>query len=349
MSQQKVAEACFWQAGWAERLSSPLYHALLLRIAEDVRESGPCWRVLEPHAAEPDHSLPLRFLASVHRLVLEQRLPELAQYYPSAGGAADAAAAWPVFIEHVERHAKELSTRLPKTVQTNEVARCCALLPGFLAIASSTGMPLRLLEIGCSAGLNLRWDRFSYATPAGMWGDPDSPVRFGNVFAGGAPRVNVNVSVSERRGCDLNPIDPSTEEGRLTLLSFMWPDQAARFRQLSAAIDVAGRVPVELTRSDALPWLESHLAGPRDGVATIVFHSVVRPYLGKESCDRMDEILEDAGARATREAPLAWLAMEPAEKEAAVDLTLWPGGEPQRIAEAGFHGRSVNILDALVR
>jgi hypothetical protein len=344
MSLQKVADACLWQAEWAERLRSPLYHTLLSRMAEDVRGSGPCWRVLEPHAAEPDHSLPLRFLASVHRLVLERRLPELARYYPSGGGAADAAAAWPVFIEQVEQHEKELSARLPKTVQTNEVARCCALLPGFLAIAGSTGMPLRLLEIGCSAGLNLRWDCFSYATPAGVWGDPGSPVKFGNVFAGDLPPVKVNVSVSERGGCDLNPIDPGTEEGRLTLLSFVWPDQTERFHQLAAAIEVAGRVPVELTRSDALPWLKSQLADARDGTATVVFHSVVRPYLGKESCERMDEILQAAGARATRGAPLAWLAMEPAEKEAAVDLTLWPGGDRRRIAEAGFHGRSVNIL-----
>ncbi len=344
MSQQKAADACVWQADWAERLRSPLYHALLLRIAEDVRGSGPCWRVLEPHAVEADHSLPLRFLASVHRLVLEQRLPELARYYPSAGGVVDAAAVWPVFIEQVERHEKELSARLPKTVQTNEVARCCALLPGFLTIAGSTRMPLRLLEIGCSAGLNLRWDCFCYATPAGGWGDPDSPVKFGNVFQGDLPPVNVNVSVSERRGCDINPIDPSTDGGRLTLLSFVWPDQAERFHQLAAAIDVASRVPVELTGADALPWLESHLAQARSGAATVVFHSVVRPYLGKESCGRMDEILEEAGARATREAPLAWLAMEPAEKETAVDLTLWPGGGRRRIAEAGFHGRSVNIL-----
>lgn len=349
MSQLELADACLWQAGWAERLGSPLYHALLIRIREDVLAGGACWRVLESHAGKPDRALPLRFLAVVHRLVLEDRLPELARYYPSAGGTADAAGVWHAFAAQAEQHAGELSARMPATVQTNEVSRCCALLPGFLAIAGHTGLPMRLLEIGCSAGLNLRWDCFCYATPAGMWGDPASLVRFGNVFTGETPALHAAVTISDRRGCDLNPIDPTTEDGRLTLLSFVWPDQAERFQQLSAATEVARRVPVELTRSDAVVWLRSQLAGANAGVATVVFHSVVRPYLGQESCDRLDAILREAGERATREAPLALLAMEPAEKDAAVDLTLWPGSERRRIAEAGFHGRPVNVLAASLR
>jgi hypothetical protein len=343
VNQQELANACREQAAWCDKLGSPLYHALLLRIAADVTGSGPCWSVLERHATDPERSLlPLRFLAGVHRLVLENRVPGLARYYPSAGGTIDLAPAWIAFVEEIEKHRESLS--IPKAVQTNEVSRCCALLPGFLAIARRTGMPLRLLEIGCSAGLNLRWDCFAYETARGLWGNPDSPVRFGNVFVSQSPPVDVTVSVIERCGCDLDPIDPNTEAGRLALLSFVWPDQTERFRQLSNAIEVARRVPADVERSDAIPWLESHLAQMRPGVATVVFHSVVRVYFSREANSRLDEILARAKKRASQDAPLAWLAMEPGESEADVDLVVWPGGERQRIAQAGYHGRNVTIL-----
>ena len=39
------------------------------------------------------------------------------------------------------------------------------------------GLPLRVLEIGASAGLNLRWDRYRYTGPGGRVGRPGLPGR----------------------------------------------------------------------------------------------------------------------------------------------------------------------------
>src|SRR5579863_6861073 len=62
-----VASAMREQSDWCEQLGSPFYRALLSRIADDVRASGVCWRVLEQHAADPARfKLPLRFLAAIH-------------------------------------------------------------------------------------------------------------------------------------------------------------------------------------------------------------------------------------------------------------------------------------------
>jgi hypothetical protein len=346
MNQQELADACRMQADWCVQLGSPFYHELLTRIAADVLDSGVCWKVLESHRGDSGRSLlPLRFLAGIHRLVLENRVGNLAQYYPSVGGVANAAEAWPVWIEQLERHGEELRTRLPKTVQTNEVTRCCALLPGFLAVARRTALPLRLLEIGCSAGLNLRWDRFGYSTAHGVLGDSQSAVQFRDGFAGKAPPPGVRVSVAERCGCDLNPVDPDTEEGRLTLLSFVWPDQVERVRQLSNAIQIAREVPAKLDCSDALAWLESQLAQSRPGVSSVVFHSLVLAYLTPEARECAVRLLDDAGRRASTEAPLAWLSFEPGERDADVDLTIWPGGERRRIAQAGYHGGRVELQE----
>jgi hypothetical protein len=152
---------------------------------------------------------PLLLLAAVHRMTLEGRLPEAARYYPSLGGRTDVEALWPHFLEAVPRAV------LPVCVQTNEIGRSCALLPGFLEVARRTGLPLRLLEIGASAGLNLRWDYFPFL---------------------GAPAT---IRVVERRGCDLNPIDPTLDDSRPALLCFIWPDQAERLQQMAEVIEIA--------------------------------------------------------------------------------------------------------------
>jgi acetyl esterase/lipase len=84
-----LANAMREQSGWCEQLGSPFYSALLSRIADDVQASGVCWRVIGPCAADPARfKLPLRFLAAIHRLVLEGKLPDLAWHYPSAGARA---------------------------------------------------------------------------------------------------------------------------------------------------------------------------------------------------------------------------------------------------------------------
>jgi len=314
MDREEIAQGCLQQAGWAVKLGSPMYAALLRRMAEDVRAGGPCLAAMAPHPELSRMLAPLLLLAALHRMVLEGRWPEAARFYPSMSGQFDLDALWPHFLQAVPRAV------LPACVQTNEVGRSCALLPGFLEVVRQTGLPLRLLEIGASAGLNLRWDHFRFLD------------------------VRSTVHVTERRGCDLNPIDPSLEESRPALLSFTWPDQTDRFRQLKDAIEIARRIPATVDRCDAVEWLEAHLAAPRPGVATVVFHSVVMLYLSEEARESVRRIIEEAGERSTGDAPLAWLSMEPGKDQADVHLTMWPGGERRLIAQAGFHGRDVKVL-----
>jgi hypothetical protein len=313
MDREVIAQSCLEQAGWAGKLGSPMCEALLRRMAEDVRAGGPCLAALEPHMERTRTLASQLLLAAIHRMVLEGRLREAARFYPSMGGQADVDALWPHFLAGVPRAV------LPACVQTNDVGRSRALLPGFLEVARRTGLPLRLLEIGASAGLNLRWDHFPFLD------------------------VPAAIRVVERRGCDLNPIDPMLDESRPALLCFVWPDQTDRLQQLTEAIDIARRVPAPVDCSDAVPWLRSHLAAPRPGVATVVFHSVVMPYLTEEARESVRRIIEGSGERATGNAPLAWLSMEPGADQADVHLTVWPGGERQLIAQADFRGQ-VKVL-----
>jgi len=333
------------QAESCRRLGSPFYSTLLEQAADDVLRGGPCWTVLEGHGDDPPGSvIALRFMGGVHRLVLEGRVPELARYYPSVGGSVQPDEAWAAFRDMVAQHREALRELMGRSVQTNEVGRCAALLGGFLLVAQQTGLPLRLLEIGTSAGLNLRWDYYRYEAEDLAWGDPNSPVHVDVELPERTPPFGIRAEVVERCGCDALPVDPCSAEGRLTLMSYIWADQLDRFERLRGALEVAQKVPAVVEQADAPDWLAAQLDNVATGRATVVFHSIVMQYLTEAGRERVQQILEQAGRSATVDAPLAWLRMEPDGAYAEVRLTTWPGGEERLLAKAGYHGRPVRWL-----
>src|SRR5579872_2743871 len=226
------------QADWSRRLGSLLYAHMLTRAAEDYEAGGPVRELLDPHAQDcRGMALPLQLMAAVHRLVLKGHAPELARFYPSAGGSLAIEESWESFRGTIAEQMEALRELVKRPVQTNDPGRSGSLLGGFLLIARCTGLPLRLLEIGSSAGLNLCWDRFRYEWPGGGWGDPASPLRLADVFVDGAP-PQAAVTIIERCGCDRAPADVHSSEGRLTLLACTWPDQLERIQRLEAAIGI---------------------------------------------------------------------------------------------------------------
>lgn len=334
------------QAEWCERLGSPLYAYLVRCAARDVERGGPTWAVLSHRESAPvgaDEAIPLRFMAGVHRLVLEGRAPDLARHYPSAGGAPTRNA-WPSFIEVVSDHISELRYAMRRPVQTNEPGRSAALLGGFLLAGRGTAGRLRLLELGASAGLNLRWDLYRYEAGDAAWGDPQSPVKLRGFFIGGAPPLHMPIRVLERAGCDLNPLDPASEEDRLTLRSLVWPDQEDRLAVLEAALEVAQSTPARVDREDASEWLAAQLDRQAPGVTTVVFHSFFEQYPDEATRKRLRETLRRAGAGVTRDAPLAHLRMEWGRDGADLELTTWPGGRKALIATADNQGRNIRWL-----
>lgn len=331
--QPTVPELLRYQAMWCEKLGSPLYAQLLERAAVDAEQGGPVARLMEPHAQDPPTSVPtLRLMGAVNRLVLEGEAPAWGSVEPWVTFAAGLA--HPRVEELIER-----------PIQTNEVGRTAALVGGFLLVARETGLPLRLLEMGASAGLNLRWDRYRYELGDARWGDPAARTVLAPRVEGPPPQLEpATVEIAERRGCDMRPNDPTTEEGRLTLLSYVWPDQTARLELLRAALDAAPAVAVPVDDAGAGDWVEARLAQPADGVATVVFHSIFWGYVPRPEQERIERALAAAGGRATGGAPLAWLRMEPGGEQTEVRLTTWPGGEERVLAAAGYHGSPLRRL-----
>lgn len=337
-----VLEVLAFQARECRRAGSMLYEEILGGLAADVRAGGVSARLLEDRDGDPFGSaLALRLLGAVHRIVLEGRAPRLAAIYPSTGGTVSEGDPVPAFLATLREHETEVARRLGDGVQTNEVGRSAVLIGGYAAVAERTGLPLRVLEVGASAGLNLRFDQFAYDTGRQVFGDHNSPVRFSGNWEGEPPPLPARIAVAERRGCDRNPLDATTPEGRLTLLSYVWPDQPERIARLEAAIEIARRVPVVVEAADADTWVEGQLAEVRAGVATVVVHSIVLQYLPPERRRRFRAVLDEAGRATTPEAPLAWLRMEPAGERAELRLTSWPSGDEELLGSAGYHGHPI--------
>jgi hypothetical protein len=328
---------------------SALTAALLHGAADDLVAGGVVLDLLGPYADEPSGSVAsLRYAGALHRLVLERKAPELALHYPSVGGRAPVTQVWPAAERATREHLEELRTLVQNPVQTNEVGRSVALYGALMMI----GGPIRLLEIGASAGLNLRCDAFAYPLRPGLiYGDRHSALRFVEPWSGTFRPAGQPPSLVTRAGCDPRPLDPSTAEGRLTLTSYVWADQLERLERLRTALEIARRVPAHVEQATAVDFLSGELIELPAGVTTVVWHSVVWQYMDPEERRVVNDLLSDAGSRATDARRLARVSLEPSrigggDYSFQVHVQTWPGGERLHVADATGHGPPVHWLGA---
>jgi hypothetical protein len=153
--------------------------------------------------------------------------------------------------------------------------------------------------------------------------------------------ANTDLTVTNRRCVDLNPLDANSEDGALRLLAYLWPDQPERLARTRAAIDV---LDAAVDRADAIDWLEQRLARPHPGQTHLIYHTIAWQYFPEDAKQRGTELIEEAGVRATEQAPLAWFAFESDGRDdgALMTLRLWPGNLTLNLGRADFHGRWVN-------
>ena len=274
----RQAEHLRAQARACAHLGSAMYDELLTRLADDLDAGGTTATVLRGHEADPGPSgLALRLVGGVHRLVLAGSVPELSAYYPTVGGTWSSRGSEAV-LAFLAARGEEVRPLLDQAPQTNEVGRAAALVGGLLRLAARWPLPVRLWEIGASGGLNLQADRFRITGPAGAWGDPAGPVVLEEAWTGRPLPVDAHLRVVERGGCDVSPVDVTTEAGRLTLTSYVWPDMTARHERLAGAIALAPRPPGggRADRRRVVRRTARDGAGAADG-AVAQRHVAVRP------------------------------------------------------------------------
>jgi hypothetical protein len=191
------------------------------------------------------------------------------------------------------------ATMLTRATQTNEAARCAALLP----LLGALDGPLALIEVGASAGLCLYPDRYSYdydGVPVG----PRGPVHLTCATTGPVPVPARLPDVAARTGIDLNPLDPSDEDTRAWLRVLVWPGPAAddRLARLDAAAVIAAREPARMLRGHLLDRLPEAVESAPAEATVVVFHTAVLPYV--PSAERV------AFTDLVRALPVRWIAQE---------------------------------------
>jgi hypothetical protein len=189
-----------------------------------------------------------------------------------------------------------------RRTQTNEPARCAALLP-FLA---RLPQPLALLEVGAAGGLCLLPDRYSYRYHLA---DRPGPYQLGRgrpIFDcrvyGDLPLPKQLPEVVWRKGVDLNPIDLNDDDAIAWLRTLIWPGEHQREQHLLEAVDLARRDPPPVVEGDLLELLPDLAAEAPKHATLVVFHAAVLVYLSRAQRARFRGIVERLPGR--------WLASE---------------------------------------
>lgn len=344
MTDGPLARAFEFQSAACAQFGSAFYAELTRLIAADAE--GGVRALFAPWDGQSFEDLAgaaaaLRLLGAIHDLALSGEDSALTAAFPPDG---DAGAAWAAAKAAIACDPARFTAFMAHEPQTNEVRRSACLLPGFLAAAQETGLPLACLELGASAGLNQLWDRYRYDYgPAGAWGDPASPLALTADWSGPPPPLGAPLRVASRAACDRKPIDVADPAERRRLKAYLWPDQPERLARFDAAAEMAIDAGVRVEAADAVDWTLAR-AAPRPGACTVVYHSIFWQYLIPRTQGSLTEAIELHGAAAAPDAPLAWLRMEPAPGRIMpieLRLTLWPGGEERRLAVVQAHGATV--------
>lgn len=331
------------QADACANLDSDFTAMLLRAVGDNLGDDHPVGKFLH---SWPDYktfrsgAVALRLAGALNSLVLLDMDAALTAQYPP--NSTDPSALWSAVNHAMRTHPDHLIGWMDSAPQTNEIRRSNALIPAFHIIAKETGLPLMLSEIGASAGLNLNWDKYAMEMDGQVWGPENATVRLTPNWKGPLP-PRAEIKVSQREGCDLNPLNPADPQDCLRMLSYIWPDQSQRIANTKSALELAANTKHQVYKEDAISFLTRRLQ-PQSGVTRVIYHTIMWQYLTADDQAKGKAMIREAGAAATNESPLAWLNAEADDLKldgAAITLTLWPSGEVRNLGRVDFHGRWV--------
>jgi hypothetical protein len=280
--------------------TSPLY----ARVAVALSESEQALRVIE--AAPPRKRHPAVILAALHDLALAGRAPALAAAYAAADGDAAADAAIDTLLEMTDA---VVAIAVRRQIKTDESGRCAVLYPAIAEAARRVGAnAVGLIDVGCSAGLNLNVDRVSVTYSNGhSLGDPSSPVQMSSSIVGERPvPTRAMPEAVARVGIDLDPLDVTDADDARWLRACLCPDQPQLIARLEAEMELAATDPPLLLQGDPIERLPDALTRVPTDALPVITTTWALSHFPLESRLRFLHRLDEAAAGRT----VAWVSAE---------------------------------------
>ncbi len=282
--------------------------------------------------------LSLLFPGAIHASVLNED-PEataISRFFPTVGGSYEPEWDRDVLLQMLGglymKPGPTLRAFLRNgRVQTNEVSRGAGwLLPASVLTAWAGGdLPITLVDLGCSAGLNLVADRQTWAWNASdgdrTLGSGDPLIQQRLDFGKAEPEVREALPVGPiarphivaRHGFDTHPLDPTDPAMLLNLRAVIWGDQVARLERFDRAIAAyqSAQPPPQLHQGNIIAdarRLPDYVApGTR---LLLVFNSAVTIYFADAEYTALHESVRDAFRALPAGVTGLWLELEVARE-----------------------------------
>jgi hypothetical protein len=280
--------------------TSPLYE----RVAVALSESYEALRAIE--AAPVRNRRPAVILAALHDLALAGRAPALAAAYAAGDGDAAAGAAIETLLQMT---GSVVAIAVRRQTRTSETGHCAVLYPAIAEAARRVGAnAVGLIDVGCSAGLNLNVDRVGITYSSGQsLGDPLSPVQLSSSIVGERPiPARPMPAAVARIGVDKDPVDVTDTDDIRWLRACLWPGQPGRAARLEAEMALAATAPPLLLRGDALEVLPDAFAEVPAGALPVVITTWALSRFPLQSRVRFLHRLDEAAAGRV----VAWVSVE---------------------------------------
>ncbi len=334
VSLEKVRQSFLEESAWL-RISSPLFSTLARSCTDDDDIMELCT------VARPGQFICPLFLCVAHYLVLKAPQSAVARYFPSVPESPEPADhAFPTFREFCLDQRDELQQLLPwRTANTNLVEKASSLLPAVQYVSQLAGEPLTLLEICCSAGMNVMFDEYHYDYGShGQVGNRESPIQLEcKIIGASRPPIDAIPRIATRVGVDLVKVDPSVPLDRLWMEAVLYPEWTTERDRLRAALSIRANRGLRTVIGDALDVVPPLLEELPGSLCVLLSHCLGQ--WSTASRAELDRVLCEASRhRPVHRLDIDLLHNEPPQsirgrlaKLVSAGIPLWQKSYPSRI------------------
>jgi len=343
----KITAGYKQQIAYCEANDAPLTARIcraIINVADESTRTGS--RIMNWQGEVIPDALPLRSTAPFHALYQSGKIAALNPIYNDA--PIDQNKIDKIINATLRKHDDIIYPWLDTPPQTNEPGRCAALMLGLMMLVQQYELPIDILEIGSSAGLNLMIDRYAFDLGGIAVGPKNSEITIKPEWRGKSVPPDIQPEIISTKGVDLYPMYANEDNTRERLLAYVWPEQTLRLERTAKAIKMAQNHPVNLVQGDAADWLEKQLSEPqKEGTMRTLMHSIVWQYLPYDTQRRIAASMLKAAQKATHDKPLAWVSLETNRtmKRHELKIRSWPNhDEAITLGYAHAHGFWVDWL-----